>query len=103
MQSSKDLKKVEKRFALGYPMIKPFSQDDTYYTSDDLTINPCKAYIITRIGDVEYVVHSAKISDISSGGSLVDAYGNVVGIIQGNNTDGMEEAYSYAIATDDLL
>ena len=32
LQSSKDLKKVEKRFALGYPMIKPFSQDDTYYT-----------------------------------------------------------------------
>ncbi len=46
LQSSKDLKKVEKRFALGYPMIKPFSQDDTYYTSDDLTINPCKAYIV---------------------------------------------------------
>ena len=103
LRASKDLEQTEDCFALGFPTIPTLSQDGVKYTSEDVTITYGKVNKVSTIGGVEYVVHSAKVSGGNSGGPLVDAAGNVVGIIQGNLTDGMSEAYSYAIASDALI
>ena len=90
LRSSATLKQTEAVYALGFPADMLEITDRNYYTADDVTItsgavdkvgadnidfNDGKPYI-----NVDCVAHSALISGGSSGGPLVDANGNVVGI-----------------------
>ena len=103
LRPSTDLNQTEDCFALGFPTITTFSQDGIKYTSEDVTITYGKVNKVSTIRGVEYVVNSASVSSGNSGGPLVDAGGNVVGIIQGKQSDGMSDSYSYAIASDALI
>ena len=104
LRSSEDLNQTEDCFALGFPAEITSFQDAVTYTSEDVTITYGKVNKITTISGVEYVVNSAKVTQGNSGGALVDANGNVVGIIKSKYmVDGMSDSYSYSIATDVLI
>ena len=103
LRSSDDLTQTEDCYALGFPTVLAFSQDGIKYTSEDVTITYGKVNKVSTIKGVEYVVNSASVASGNSGGPLVDAAGNVIGIIQGIQSDGMSDNYSYAIASDALI
>lgn len=103
LRASSDLEQTEDTFALGFPTVPTFSQDGAKLTSEDVTITYGKVNRLSTIRGVEYVVHSAIVSGGNSGGPLVDAAGNVVGIVQGKLTQDMLDSYGYAIASDALI
>ena len=103
LRASSDLEQTEDTFALGFPTVPTFSQDGAKLTSEDVTITYGKVNRLSTIRGVEYVVHSAIVSGGNSGGPLVDAEGNVVGIVQGKLTPDMLDSYGYAIASDALI
>lgn len=103
IRSSDDLTQTEDCYALGFPTVMAFSEDGMKYSSEDVTITYGKVNKVSTIKGVEYVVNSASIASGNSGGPLVDAGGNVIGIIQGVQRDGMSDNYSYAIASDALI
>ena len=103
IRSSGDLTQTEDCYALGFPTVLAFSEDGMKYTSEDVTITYGKVNKVSTIKGVEYVVNSASVASGNSGGPLVDAGGNVIGIIQGVQSDGMSDNYSYAIASDALI
>ena len=103
LRNSETLVQLEDCYALGFPTITTFSQDGVKLTSDDVTITDGKVSKVSTIKGVEYVVNTASVTSGNSGGPLVDENGNVVGIIQGKQTDGMSYSYSYAIASNALI
>ena len=103
LRNSETLVQLEDCYALGFPTITTFSQDGVKLTSDDVTITDGKVSKVSTIKGVEYVVNTASVTSGNSGGPLVDENGNVVGIIQGKQTDGMSDSYSYAIASNALI
>ena len=103
LRNSETLVQLEDCYALGFPTITTFSQDGVKLTSDDVTITDGKVSKVSTIKGVEYVVNTASVTSGNSGGPLVDEDGNVVGIIQGKQTDGMSDSYSYAIASNALI
>lgn len=103
LRNSGELVQLEDCYALGFPTITTFSQDGVKLTSDDVTITDGKVSKVSTIKGVEYVVNTASVTSGNSGGPLVDENGNVIGIIQGKQTDGMSDSYSYAIASNSLI
>ena len=103
LRNSETLVQLEDCYALGFPTITTFSQDGVKLTSDDVTITDGKVSKVSTIKGVEYVVNTASVTSGNSGGPLVDENGNVVGIIQGKQTDDMSDSYSYAIASNALI
>ena len=103
LRNSETLVQLEDCYALGFPTITTFSQDGVKLTSDDVTITDGQVSKVSTIKGVEYVVNTASVTSGNSGGPLVDENGNVVGIIQGKQTDGMSDSYSYAIASNALI
>ena len=103
LRNSETLVQLEDCYALGFPTITTFSQDGVKLTSDDVTITDGKVSKVSTIKGVEYVVNTASVTSGNSGGPLVDEDGNVVGIIQGKQTDDMSDSYSYAIASNALI
>ena len=103
LRNSETLVQLEDCYALGFPTITTFSQDGVKLTSDDVTITDGKVSKVSTIKGVEYVVNTASVTSGNSGGPLVDENGNVIGIIQGKQTDGMSDSYSYAIASNALI
>ena len=104
LRASEDVSQTEDCFALGFPAEITSFQDAVTYTSDDVTITYGKVNKVTIILGVEYVVNSAKVTEGNSGGALVDASGNVIGIIKSKYlVDEMTDSYSYSIATDVLI
>lgn len=90
LRSSETLKQTEAVYALGFPADVLDIADQNYYDADDVTIT---SGTVDKVGadtidfndgrpynNVDCVAHSALISGGSSGGPLVDASGNVVGI-----------------------
>ena len=94
LRKSSELKQTETVHALGFPALASALDDQVYYDTDDVTVTTGSVNKITRgdfgtdIGtadeswyrNVDIVEHSAIITGGNSGGPLVDANGNVVGI-----------------------
>ena len=113
--SAEDLKKGQTVFALGYPG----SADESQRTVDYEYVDGREMYVITevwsasldemsitsgtvnktteykRYGDTKVVSHTAHINHGSSGGPLIDKYGNVVGINTYGNTE--DDAFAYSV------
>lgn len=87
-------------YALGFPQLPELAQDVKYYTNSDVTVTD--GIIAKKIlnNGTPFIQHSAKISSGNSGGPLVNAEGQVVGI----NTFGfsVEEGYYYAMEINDI-
>ena len=118
LRSSKDLAQTEAVYALGFPAAMDGLADQNYYDADDVTITTGnvnktsrdsfvttsqidnKVYVTGVYSNVDCVAHSAVITSGNSGGPLVDANGNVVGINAASNEAGTT---NLAISIDQLM
>ncbi|MCR4648563.1 MAG: trypsin-like peptidase domain-containing protein [Lachnospiraceae bacterium] len=101
---SSTVEQTETVYALGFPGEIQYFQDVNTYTSEDVTITNGQVNKVTRIGNVDYIQHSAKLTPGNSGGPLVDSNGYVIGICQGatSSAGGFDTDYSYTIAIDQV-
>ena len=79
-------------YALGFPTSAVYHQNPNIYTSKDVAITDGKVIKNTKIDGVDYIQHSASITEGNLGGPLVDKNGAVIGV--NRYTDG---DYSFAI------
>lgn len=100
-----EVQQTESVYAIGFPMESHVMQDINTYTSSDSTITAGVVNKVT-IGEnlyshqnTEYVQTSCKMVSGNSGGPMVDADGNVIGICEGSTGEGTDaDDYYYAIS-----
>lgn len=80
-------------YALGFPAVLELGQDTTYYTSDDVNVTAGIVSKSTTLDNINYIQHSATLSEGNSGGPLVNQKGEVVGL----NRIGIADMYYYSI------
>lgn len=78
-------------YALGFPGVLTYVQDDNTYTVDDVNVTKGTVSKITQLDSLEYIQHDADLSEGNSGGPIVDDEGYVVGI----NVSGLTENNVY--------
>ena len=120
LRRSSTLTQTESVYALGFPDSIQIVEDQQYYDKDDVMITSGsvnkltrssfntvswdseeEAYVVTgTYNNVDVVAHSATANPGNSGGPLVDAEGNVVGI---NAVNDENSNVSYAISTDQIM
>lgn len=84
-------------YALGFPWVTSEVADDQIYTSDDVTVTSGIIGKFQTIDDIKYILHDADLGYGNSGGPLVDANGNVIGVNTMYAGDGANN-YSYSVA-----
>ena len=97
--SSSAVYQTQNVYALGFQAALTYVQDTSYYTSNDVTITQGNVTKLTTINNVNFIQHSATLTDGNSGGPLVDSNGNVVGI----NTGNTEATYFFSIQIDEVI
>lgn len=118
LRSSETLTQTEAVYALGFPSNVESLSDQVYHDADDVTITTGTVNKVGRSSfnttetidgvtfitgvyeNVDCVEHSAAIAGGNSGGPLVDAEGNVVGI---NAAGDSTHTVNIAIAVDQLM
>lgn len=85
-------------YALGFPSVLSYVQDDAYYTSDDVNVSAGSVSKKTQLNSLPYIQHSATLSSGNSGGPLLDSNGNVLGI----NTYSKDDMYFYSLQIDEV-
>lgn len=80
VRGSAELTATQQVYALGFPAVQSWVEDDSVYTTQDVTVTGGIINKLHQINDINYVSHSAKTSDGNSGGPLVDSTGAVVGV-----------------------
>ncbi len=108
IRKSSEVQQTETCYALGFPAeFAPLETVQTF-TSDDVTISNGQvaklSTITTNTGTANYVVTNAKITSGFSGGPLVDANGNVIGVSKGATSENyFDQDYYYSVATDEII
>lgn len=92
------VKETQTVYALGFPGIVSFIQDDALYTAEDVSVTSGTVSKKIEMDSIPYIQHGAKITEGNSGGPLVDANGGVVGV----NTGVLEDALFYSINSNEL-
>ena len=83
-------------YALGFPGIVSWSEDFSTYTTDDVTVTKGSISKLTTRNGYDYILSSAVIASGNSGGPLIDAEGNVVGVNTGSVYED-SSAFYYAL------
>lgn len=103
LADSAQLKETEDVYALGFPSIVQAMQDDRLYTSSDVNINDGKvsklAESVLIDAPIPCINHSATITEGNSGGPLVNAKGEVVGINRHTDATG---SYHYSVQINEI-
>lgn len=79
---SDEVKSTDQVFALGFPGTIATAQSTNTYTADDVTITEGIVQKVGEVNGTDFIISAADLSEGVSGGPLVDADGNVVGINQ---------------------
>ena len=112
IRNSDDVAATESVYALGYPGEVADTQAFNTFTSEDVTISAGTVSKMNQINNVDVVMTNAKITSGASGGPLVDANGNVIGINMGatgdglqigNSTVALDKNYYYHVASSGLI
>lgn len=112
IRNSDDVTATESVYALGYPGEVADTQAFNTFTSEDVTISAGTVSKMNQINNVDVVMTNAKITSGASGGPLVDANGNVIGINMGatgdglqigNSTVALDKNYYYHVASSGLI
>mgnify|MGYP001625104577 CR=1 FL=1 len=77
---SEALEETERVYALGFPALDQYVQDFTYYTQEDQSVTSGIVGRKMDIDGVPYIKHTAQVREGNSGGPLLNADGEVVGI-----------------------
>ena len=80
VRGSSELTATQQVYALGFPAVQSWVEDDSVYTTEDVTVTGGIINKLHQINEINYVSHSAKTSEGNSGGPLVDSTGAVVGV-----------------------
>lgn len=101
LRSAKEISTGDTVYALGFPGIADVAADANHYTVEDITVTNGIVSRHLQSSGVDCMAHTAAINHGNSGGPLIDANGNVVGINTFGLTD-METADTrgYAIYID---
>lgn len=112
IRNSDDVSATESVYALGYPGEVADTQVFNTFTSSDVTISAGTVSKMNQVNNVDVVMTNAKITSGASGGPLVDANGNVIGINMGSTGDGLwignanvqlDKNYFYHVASSQLI
>lgn len=112
IRNSDSVAATENVYALGYPGEVADTQAFNTFTSEDVTISAGTVSKMNQINNVDVVMTNAKITSGASGGPLVDANGNVIGINMGatgdglqigNSTVALDKNYYYHVASSGLI
>lgn len=80
LANSDELVETKPVYALGFPGVASSVEDDSVYTIEDVTITNGIIAKFQEISNIGFVLHNAQLGHGNSGGPLVDANGNVVGV-----------------------
>lgn len=97
---SNSVTEAGKIYALGFPQLPELAQDVQYYTNADVTVTDGIVAKKIQSNGTPFIQHSAKISSGNSGGPLVNAAGEVIGINTSRITQ--EEGYYYAMEINEI-
>lgn len=112
IRDSGEVSATENVFALGFPGEVADTQVFNTFTNDDVTISAGNVSKMNQINNVNVIMTSAKITSGASGGPLVDANGNVIGINMGSTGDSLviggtsvmlDNNYFYHVASSQLI
>lgn len=112
IRNSDEVSATESVYALGYPGEVADTQVFNTFTSSDVTISAGTVSKMNQVNNVDVVMTNAKITSGASGGPLVDANGNVIGINMGSTGDGLwigntnvqlDKNYFYHVASSQLI
>lgn len=80
LANSDDLLETQPVYALGFPGVASRVEDDSVFTTEDVTITNGIVGKFQTINNIKFVLHNAQLSAGNSGGPLVDSTGAVVGV-----------------------
>ena len=80
LANSDELVETKPVYALGFPGVASRVEDDSVFTIEDVTITNGIIAKFQDINNIGFVLHNAQLGHGNSGGPLVDANGNVVGV-----------------------
>ena len=80
LANSDNLVETKPVYALGFPGVASRVEDDSVFTVEDVTITNGIIAKFQDISNIGFVLHNAQLGHGNSGGPLVDANGNVVGV-----------------------
>lgn len=106
IRSSADVSATEDCYALGFPGIQEYLQDVNTYTIEDVAVSAGKINKLVTVAGVDVFQSTAPTSGGNSGGPLVDADGNVIGINDFYLSSGDTQVDAnnfFAVASDQLI
>lgn len=95
--------RTDEVYALGFPSDLEYIEDQkvSSLTSSDVDVRTGNVNKLASVGGVQTINHSATLKPAMSGGPLLDAEGNVIGINAATTNN--SEVYNYAISIDPLI
>ena len=104
LRKSEELETGDQVYALGYPGISDEIADENNYTAEDVTVTDGIISRFMTSEGVKCMAHTATVNMGNSGGPLIDAYGNAIGINSFIYVDtSTSDLRSYAIYSDYVM
>ncbi len=97
---SSKISSTDEVYALGFPQAVVELNNKATYRPEDVVVTNGRVSSVKNEENINYIVHNAKLSDGNSGGPLVDADGNIIGINRGQNA--RDDGYFYSVSINQI-